>query len=125
MVDETNQSSGSQASDKSPFRSHGDVAGERGKNISAGYTINLSPGEIDRREMSNREAAEKRAHEHELSPPERLERLEMLCAKYFGVEHFVTVSETVFDPEAERNSARIRFQQEMERIETEARKSAN
>lgn len=58
----------------------------------------------------------------ELTLVERIERIENLAALYFGAHHFEAPA-PVFNPDAERDSARARFQQEMERIETATRKT--
>jgi len=57
----------------------------------------------------------------ELTLTERIDRIEKLAHMYFGAHHFEAPA-PVFNPDAERDSARARFQQEMERIENEARK---
>jgi len=78
----------------------------------------------ERTAESEAEAADHRARDHALSPAQRLERLENICSLHFGVDLFSNTKPLVFNPDAERDSARARFQQEMERIEAEARKIA-
>lgn len=71
-------------------------------------------------EWSVNDPATERAAEHELSPAARLERLENLATLYFGAHHFEKPA-PVFNPDAERDAARTRFQREMEAIEAKTR----
>lgn len=91
-------------------------------------TVHAEPVDVDRAMAiedrtadDERDAAEERARAHDLTPAQRLERLETVCAKYFGTDHFEVSKDKVFNPDAERDDARKRFQAEMERIETAAR----
>lgn len=70
--------------------------------------------------QDERDAADDRARNHELTPAQRIERLETLATQYFGSHHFEPPA-PVFNPDAERDSARVRFQKEMEAIEAKAR----
>lgn len=60
----------------------------------------------------------------EMSPENRLLRLERLALLHFGNHNF-EVSAPVFNPENERESARARYVADMERIDAEARAKAN
>jgi hypothetical protein len=71
-------------------------------------------------QQDERDAAEDRARNHDLTPVQRIERLETLATQYFGSHHFEQPA-PVFNPDAERDAARARFQKEMEDIEKKAR----
>lgn len=70
--------------------------------------------------MNEEREIEERFRKENMGPLARIARLEGLALKYFGEHHFEPYI-APFNPEAERDSARARFQQEMERIEAAAR----
>jgi hypothetical protein len=75
---------------------------------------------LSEEKQDERDAADDRARNHDLSPTQRLERLEMLATQYFGSHHFEAPAPT-FNPDAERESARAAFMKQMEAIEAKAR----
>jgi len=85
--------------------------------------VDAKAPEVDPAEMRDLERFHSERMEKEgIGPLARIARLEKIALQYFGSHHFEAPA-PVFNPDAERDSARARFQQEMERIEAATRKT--
>lgn len=105
-----------------PFHDTDDFSDRAGVTRVNPADVNAKAPEVDPANMRDLERFHGERFEKEgVGPFARIARLEKLAFQYFGSHHFEAPT-PVFNPDAERDSARARFQQEMERIETAARK---